>query len=677
MDLLRQPLDGSVRSRLEARKQTHLRMRGGGSDPTGDQKRRLPAWARITIPGTDAPPIEANLQGYEGRYRAGSDNRPRDASLKSLSIQRVTGKAETFNLTLEINVEFEVFNFDDFEVFASAYLRRSPERKPIKIEWGNGSTFGGRGQVSHSIEGALLISGGYSNTELNTYVCRFNAIGPAQAVSNLDVLSCDLMHLFKNQRFIYGEGAVFSATERVSNLINKIVYDLQQGGKTRTDDVDQGTEPISPGMNNGKPVGKIYKKFQEGGIFNIKNAFDNMTNRSEEKTGVGSDMHEYISLEYIVDLINKTIVKVTNTKCNDKLSYEIVFDEKPYSYVPTKKLGNKFRSADPVSVLFLDGSNSGNYKNNWISGKNFEIGGSYFSDCVNVSDQTINHKKILISRKIVATYLSDKLEKVNESREDSKRVKRDRIDRINDVTLSIAEFFQFIFARISRSSGNYVNLAFVFPDITKNKNEEMHKIIITDVFGVSEPKPEYFELDPFTGDGNCLSLVVEGKTPSDMVDLAIIAGVGEGSGTAARLSEEQDYQQSVQDEYNTIVKKLTSTDEDFGVFAQMAKKDFSEDTIGDACSTLAEFKKIDNALCVVLDDMPKPFTFTEYFALEMKVEMEGVFPIIAGNVFTSTNLPKFAKPSNGMAFVALDIEDKIEAPGVWTTYISTRAVPYL
>lgn len=677
MDLLRQPLDGSVRSRLEARKETHLKMRGGGSDPTGDQKRRLPAWARISIPGSSAPPIEANLQGYEGRYRANIDNRPRDASLKSLSIKRVTGKGESFNLTLEIDVEFEVFNFDDFQVFASAYLRREPDRKPLKIEWGNGSTFGGRGKVSHSIEGAMVVAGGYSNTELNTYVCRFNAIGPAQSLVNLDILSCDLMHIFKNQKFIYGEGALFSSNEKVSNLINKIVYDLQQGGKTRTDDAGEGTEPVSPGMNDGKPVGKIYDKFQGGGILNINNILNNMTNRSEEKTGVGSDMHEYVSLEYLVDLINKSIIKITNTKCNDKFSFEIIFDEKPYSYVPSHILGNKFRSADPVAVLFLDGSNSGNYENTWISGKNFEIGGTYFSDCVNVANKTVNHKKILISRKIVATYLSDKLEKLNEAREESKKSSNNSIDRINDVTLSLREFFQYIFSRISKASGNYVNLSFMFPDITKKKNREMHKIIITDAFSISNSKPFIHEFDPFTGDGNCLSLVVEGKLPSDLVGLSLIQGIGEGSGTAGKLSEEKDYIESVLEEFNTLLLKLTSPIEEYGVFAQMAKKDFSEDTIADACSTLAEFKKVHNSLMILNSSMEGPFTFTEYFDLEMKVEMEGIFPVIAGNVFTSSNLPKFAKPDNGIGFVVMDVEDKIDATGVWTTIISTRACPYL
>jgi hypothetical protein len=676
MDLLRQPLDGSVKNRLDARKSTHMRMRAGGSDPTGDQKRRLSAWARISIPGSSAPPIEANLQGYEGRYRSNIDNRPRDASLKSLSIKRVTGKGESFNLTLEIDVEFEVFTFDDFQVFASSYLRREPDRKPLKIEWGNGSTLGGRGKVSHSIEGAMVVAGGYSNTELNTYVCRFNAIGPAQSLVNLDILSCDLMHLFKNQYFIYGNLSVFSANEKVSNLINKIMYDLQQGGKTRTDDVEEGTEPIAPGMNDGKPIGKVYKKFQDPGWLNLKIAWDNWTNRSEEKTGVGSDMHEYLSLEYIVDLINKSIIKITNTKCNDKFSFNIVFDETPYSYVPARYLGNKFRSADPVSVLFLDGSNSGNYQNNSKNGKNFEVSG-YFSDCVSVSNQTVNHRKILISRKLVVNYLSEKLEKLNEANENAKKTNKNSIDRVNDVTLPLKEFFEYIFSRISKASGNYVNLSFMFPDISKNKNREMHKIIITDAFSISKPKPEIFEFDPFNGDGNCLSLVVEGKLPADLVGLALIQGIGEGSGTGGKISEEKDYQQSVQDEYYTLLTKLRSVSEDDGVFAQMAKKDFSEDTIADACSTLSEFKKVSNSLAILNEEMGGPFTFTEYFDLEMKVEMEGIFPIIAGNVFTSTNLPKFAKPDNGIGFVVMDVEDKIDATGVWTTSISTRACPYL
>jgi hypothetical protein len=93
---------------------------------------------------------------------------------------------------------------------------------------------------------------------------------------------------------------------------------------------------------------------------------------------------------------------------------------------------------------------------------------------------------------------------------------------------------------------------------------------------------------------------------------------------------------------------------------------------------LAEFKKIHNAIEVIRGtSTDNKFSFMEYFDLEMKIEMEGTYPIIAGNVFTSTNLPDFARPSNGIGFVVMDVEDKIDATGVWTTSISTRACPYL
>jgi len=283
----------------------------------------------------------------------------------------------------------------------------------------------------------------------------------------------------------------------------------------------------------------------------------------------------------------------------------------------------------------------------------------------------------LISRKLVVTKLSEKLEEVDDTKKSTKRANNDSMDRVNDVTYSLQEFFNFIFGRISRASGNYVNLSFRFPDITKNKNKEMQKIIIGDALSTKSPIPEFFEFDPFKGDGNCLNLTVEGKLPTDLVGLALIQGIGEGSGTAGKISEEKDYLIGVIEEYSTILNKLTSTDPEDGVFAAMADKDFSEDTIADACSTLAEFKKILNSLYILRESMPKPYSFTEYFDLEMKVDMEGIYPIIAGNVFTSTNLPPFAKPSNGIGFVVMDVEDKIDATGVWTTTISTRASPYL
>jgi hypothetical protein len=675
MDLLRQKFDTATLGAMKARKGLHYNMRGGGVDLSGDYKRRLPAWASISIPNTKYPSLASKLGGYTTTYNYNGDNRPNGAILKSLSIKRVTGKAEKMNLTLEIDVEFEVFSYDAFVTYARAYLRREKDRNPITIRWGHGSDFNGRGLVSNKIEGAYIIAGGYSNTDMNTYVCRFNAIGPASAIANLDVLSCDVSYKFPNQKFTYGNSFMHS-TENVTSLITKIMYDLQEGGKNRTAQFSDGYEPRSSGMAGGNPVGKIYTTFP--GFSKFGSFIMSFFNSKDESTGLASDAHEYVSLQYLVDLINKTIISITNEKCGNKLKFVIAFEDKyPYSYTPTSVIGQKFRSADPVSVLFL-GRGSGNYKNNAGQGKDFEVGGSFFqTNCV-LGDY-VAHRYILISRKAVVDELYTKFKELNTAREESTKNKTNKTDRISDVTYSIKEFFETIFSKIARASGNYVNLSFRLPDPTKiNDSLEMQKLIITDALSISGEKVELFEFDPIKGDGNCLSLVVEGKLPTDLVDLALVTGIREGSGTSGKISEDNSYISNVKKEYDSLLEKLTSTDEQIGAYAKMAKKEFSEDSIADACSTLSEFKKVYNAMQVMEGkNLNGKFSFTEYFDLEMKVEMEGTYPIIAGNIFTSTNLPDFARPSNGIGFVVMDVEDKIDATGVWTTSLSTRACPYL
>lgn len=691
MDLLRQEFDPTVTSRLETRKSIHQSMRGGGSDPTGEYTRRLNAWAMISIPEDgEAPVLSMSKEGYESRYRSTMDNKPTLANLTSISIKRVTGRAEKMNLTLEIDVEFEVFTFDAFEVYSKAYLRRHPERKPLKIEWGNGSSYSGRGATSgHVIEGAMVLAGGYSTTELNTYKCRFTAIGPANALLELDVLSCgDLSLVLKpqDQTFKYTSFGYSTGEEKVSSIPEKIMYDLQSEGRFKTKDYDEGYEPISSGMdmsttylNGGSsggsaPVGKIFEYFQGSGF---SRWWERNTNFSDEDTAEASDAFEFVSLEYVVDLINKTLIEFANRKCKKQIEFKIVFADEPYSHVPTKFLGGRFRSADPMSVLFL-GNGSGTYLDTGEEGKDFEEVPGYFSDCVSPSRETVNHRKILISRRVIVKRFFEILEEQNEAKEDKKRSDRDRIDRVADNSFKIKDFFNNIFEAIAKASGYYVNLSFVNTDVAKgSKGKDLHVLVIEDVFCISKKAPEPFMIDPIRGDGNCFSVSIEGKLPTDLVALSFIPGLGEGSGTAGLLSEDKDYLIEVTEQYGKAFEKLTSSDEKIGVFAKMAKKKFNPTVISEAISILSEFKKIATAVILMRKQQNNNVTFTEYFDIEMKMEMEGIYPIIAGNNFTASNLPKFARTDNKLCFVALDIEDKIEAPGIWTTSVQSRLTPYL
>ena len=120
------------------------------------------------------------------------------------------------------------------------------------------------------------------------------------------------------------------------------MYDLQEGGSKRTSQFSDGYEPKSVGMAGGNPIGKIYKYFPGSNAFMA--FISSFMNSKEERTGIGSDAHEYISLQYLVDLINKTIIKATNDKCGNKFKFRISFEkEHPFSSVTASKLVNKFR----------------------------------------------------------------------------------------------------------------------------------------------------------------------------------------------------------------------------------------------------------------------------------------------------------------------------------------------
>jgi hypothetical protein len=670
-----QNFDEATLGVLNARKSFHLNMRAGGIDTTGNHKRRLPAWARISVPGSDAPDIVMTKDGYTGRYRASIDNRPSRASLRSISLQRVTGQAPKLNLTLEINIEFEVYTYDAFEEYAKHYLRRDPERNLLTVEWGNGDSFDGRGIVYNKIEGAAVVSGGYTNTDQNTYDCKIFAIGPAQAIVDIDIMSCDVAPYFPGQKFFYGADFLGSK-EPVTSLVTKMIYDLQKGGQSRTENFADGEEPISNGMNNGNPVGKVYEKF-EGSY--LSRLFENMTNRSDERSGLGSDAHEFVSLEYIVDLINKTVLESVTDKCGRVYGFEIGFqpNDLHYSYAPTSELGGNFRSADPVGVLFIGGPASGVYKNNSGDGKDFQVGGTYFNDCV--VEGKVNHKKILISRQIVATKMFEIAHQINEAKEKEQKDSKTGTSRLSDINYPLQDFFDFLFKRISAASGNFINLSLRAEDYTKERLEksDVYRLIIYDAL-VKTKTPSYFEFDPLKGDGTSFSVVIDGKLPENKtLQIALLPGTGEGSGTSGLLSQDEKAVKELQKKVDELKIKLTSTDEEKGVYARMAKKNFSEDTINDAVSSLSEFKKDLNALKILTKTPSSGFSFTEYFDLEMKVETEGIFPVIAGNVITSTNLPSFARPENNIGFAVMNVEDKIEAPGIWTTSISARATPYL
>lgn len=689
MDLLRQPFNGDVKNALAARKGLHTIMKNGGVSTTGNYSKRLPAWARIEImDDPTAPTIEMNRAGFVGKYNQ-SHGRPKGPSLRSLNIRRVTGYAEKMNLTLEIEVEFELFNFEDFELYARYYLRRHPDRKPLRISWGHGDSFGGRGLISNSIEGAMVLGGGFSNSELNTYICKFMAIGPANAICELDLFGVkDFQSIFKGNKFVTQRNSN-DGGYKVTNIIQKIMHDLQweqNSELTTTSKKQDGFEPtlnstggISP---NPTKVGKIFKAFDGSKAPNRLDRFFN-SNAAQEQTGIESDAHEYVSLEYIVWLINSTVLKTVNDKCGNQLKFKIEFMEagKHYSAIP-KDLGH-FRSANPVDVLFLDKQKkSGNYTvvDDASVGKDFTVtpngGVSYFADCVDISEGKLNHKKILIERRTVIAPIIDVLRIKNEDEKDSKK-ESVRNERGTDNILRLKNFFDGLFEKINRASGGYVNLSLVNYDATNSDRNKLQRLRIMDTHAVTNEPAPLILLDPVKGDGSSFRVSIDGKLPDNLVALSLTPGLGEGSNVNAKYSEDSVRLSDLTAQSDELRLKLTSQDISDGCYAKLASDSFSDAAVQDCVSTLSEYRKVKAAIKFLTGQKYEQFDFVEYFDVFMNIEMEGVYPVIAGNVFSSTNLPSFARPDNKIGFVALDIEDKIEAPGIWTTSIQARMCPYV
>ncbi len=663
--LLSQPFDDGVIGALEARLGRHNQAKfGPASDSKGMHGRRLSAWCYITHP--NGPTLSMTTAGFQKRYREG-DRMPQPASLKKVTINRVTTTAEKINLTVEVKVEFECYTIEQFFEYADAYLRRPPEAQPITVRFGNIEPSDGRGTGPHELKGTIVIGGGYTQ-EGSIWKCTFKAISPGSAVTQVDMMQVgDKIPrglTFKAARILQT-----SSPEKVAHLHEYILYHLQRNGNVLTEDVKDGEEiSIStPGFTN--PIGKVYKQFKGdaatgNSTFNKIVAWKHMF--SDDSVGIDTGANEYVSLKYITELVNKTVLGSVNEKA---IGYDlkIIVDENAYSFVPSYL----FKSANPLEVLFLDGSVAGKYiaKQSRNTGKDFEVGGKFFAKCKRGG--RIYLSKILISRRTVIAPLIGALkqyqEEIKSARKDGKNTD---LSDIKTRMLSIGTFFNEIFQAIAKASGYYVNLTLTHEKDSFKDDKKTHILKIVDSAAIyQQVKPYMFR--PITGDGSSLSVNVNGELPNNEVSFAILEGTGPGSMTSAAQSKKQEeIKQQLQKSRAEAYAKLNNTsvnDDPPGVYAKIAESNFSQEACSAAAATLSDYKRL-----VIPTAWEDGIGWTEYFDIELSAEIEGVFPIIVGNRVTCEGLPPYHTVEKKMCFVVLDVTDDINAPGVWTTSIKAR-----
>jgi hypothetical protein len=688
-NLLSQKFDDGVLKAFGARLAAHQKAKGVSGNvaeieganyekwkTSGDHARRLNAYCYITKEGS-AYTLSTDFDQFESRYPDTNKRKPRGASLKKVTINRVTTTAERINLTLEILVEYEVYNYSDFQNYAREFLRRPESGSPLTVRFAHVKDSLGRGIKEQKITDVWVIGGGYTQ-EGSKWVCTFKAIAPASGITAIDMSKASSA-IPGGLYFKAVKSGYMISTQSVRSLYEYILYALQVNGTTLTENLEDGTE-----VNNFKaplkaawtqPIGKVFKPFEGSPVQQTGSPapfFGLGGISSGQQIGVDTGAVEYVSLKFIVELVNAFILQPANDSYENgalNLKIELLSDSK--SYIPPG--GTVFKSGNPLDVLFLNGKNAGTYKANEdpSTGKDFEVGGKYFGGCV--QGTLCFHDKILISRRAVIGPLIDALKRIEEekSSKNTSFAKASDPNAFINRIITIGTFFETLFRIIQTASGSFVSLCFTHIKDGYKGEKQTHILRIDNCSYVNGTAP-YHTLRPITGDGSTLSMTITGKLPDSMVALAIISNNGSGSATAAETSSPDYRLKNDTAAYQKIYKSLTSnsiSSDPPGVFAKIGHSNFAAADISAACSALQ-----------ALRDLTRPTGWsseggsgwTEYFDVELKAEMEGAFPIIVGNRVTSEGLPDFLTVAKGLAFVILDITDVIEAPGIWTTSISAR-----
>lgn len=691
-DPFRQPLHPTVASRLNQRQITHRRALSADGSVT--QKMRLPAWAKISKKGSEGLELSMNQAGFDVRYDK-TTLRPQPPSLTKVTITRDSGRGYALNLTFTVTVEFEVYSYEEFNKYAKAYLRRD-QKNPIKLEWGNVNSFSGRGLIQHVLGGMYIVTGGYTTTPSNTFVCTFKAIAAAESISGLPMFnSGDLINRFKdNNNTINGQSVGSTSEHKVKGLADIVNLHLLVTGDNSIINIPQDGYEVpnsSPALTQylrGNKIGKIYIPGPEIDT----NSEPSKGNTTEPKKGPnGQQLLEYVTLEYIIGLLQVGILDYYNeelnrTLQNDGAGFKLKFaevdgDEDPYSIIPTP-VPFLFKSCNPREVLFL-GSECGKYLTTTGRGQNFEVN---LSDNLTAATlegtfYKIKHRKILISKRVLIDLLVNKISTINSTtQQDDNKEKNITVSATSERVLTVQNFLEeHIFSLITKASGGMIKLSLsIDPAMQSEVSNEnnikasntlriLDKSVITNKDGI-----RVWQFDPIGGDGNLFSFQLQADLPRDLLAVALYYQMPTAAGSANKESQGTDSDNSAAQltSCQKVAQSLLVQDEKEGLWPQFISTGFNAEKSQAIEAALTEIMVcISNSQAQVtsLGDQD----LSGFMPVDMTMEMEGIFPIKLGNLFTSTNLPDHQSLKAGMAGICVEVTDVIEKPGIWTT--SARA----
>ncbi len=474
---------------------------------------------------------------------------PKKTSLKprpnllSAEIERIGTDASIVNLSMRIRGTIEVYSLSDFLKYSKVFCINDPKNE-LSITIGYTSPFDGC--PSYTVKGCFIAYGTWQSTNENYYQLSFEAIGPGEVFSTIDIGLSGLWDAkpplkYKNNKSFFNK----PEEGTVSGYFELMLYDAQKSGAFLTDTIEDG-EIISYVRKNNyeKDVtpNVTYLNFRGGltksDIIVYKPVEGKILSPDpEEIPSAQTKTDEFFTLQYVVDRIvnefalfpfykNQTVV---GSKVKDVY---VGFAEKPRC---TVLRGNVVRSCDPKKILILGGG-AGNYtnKNNRSQGKNYEKVKGDFDGIKSHYSSYIDFRKILIHRNVIYDGLKASMHNVANP-DPSANI---RNDFIPEEYLKVDRFLKKLFTVISQCTGGFVQLDLVVDDGTDTNDDlTTHKVLkIVPATFVEEPF-NIWKFDTLNGDGSTRELQITSELPSTDLHASLVKTIFNASRVTHAVSE--------------------------------------------------------------------------------------------------------------------------------------------
>ena len=664
--------DLSVLSRLGVRLSQNKF--GSNYNPDGKKIRRLSSWAKVRAGGLT---LSTRQDTFETTY-PGDDKRP-TPTLTRLIIRRTGAEAYKFNLSVQIEFEFEVFTKADFELYSSVFLRHKGA-DDLVVEFGNVETYDGKGKVLHRLDNVQIIPGVWNSTEYNSYICK----GKGQSKGD-NVAEESLNLTIENAKNITNTNAMGEFTYSVKGYLNKAIAEsLSNMGESYTN-ITPGHGILHSGLLSSTAEGASPKHIgltYDAGFINMSqggNAKTILDMLGGTKTDIDTNPYQYINYETILHWINRTLEQrefADTKKILPKVRYTTPAKNK-FCYVPSAlTAGGMFRSANPWKILWFNGEIGTRGAACYAPDKTDAHGIDFGADIPRANQAStpnqVNSAYRAYSNGDVRFDVTKMWFNVHFIKGLFDRTIRDSYQNTQSgkpgnmqYRTGIHDFMNNLFGEIKHVSGGFIDLTYTSNEVesaTVGPRAESGgdaDVVILDrnwrIFGESGPP---WMLNMRSGDGSTLDFKLLGDLGS--LDAAkIYTFSNSGGDKTAMLQQKVSIDTSVYDEK---IRSLGVVWNNFGV------NGITPNMIAQAASTLKEINALTpyNMTGTTPSSEAAQYSKPDAHFLTADLKMEGIYPLKGGNRFLSDNSPDWFNNA-GLCLRVIEVIDQIEAPGDWTT----------